>query len=82
MERVVQMVTIREAISRLKAEGYGISEYSLRLFVKTGQIPAREVGRKVLLFYPNVISFLQSRDGADNAPSATVMGGIRRVDRG
>ena len=45
-----QMLTIRQAVSRLKADGLPLTEHSLRMFIKQGVIPVRYVGRKALLF--------------------------------
>lgn len=75
------VVTVREAVQRAKADGLPVTEYTLRRWIKTGAIPVRSVGNKSLLFYPNLVRFLQCEDGADNAP-ATVGDayGIRRVD--
>ena len=74
------VMTIREAVQRAKTDGIPISEYTLRHWVRTGAIPTRKVGQKALLFYPNLVRYLQCEDGADNKP-ATVAGpaGIRRV---
>lgn len=68
------MVTIRQAVERLKADGLPLSEYALRLLVKRGAIPVRYAGQKALIYYPNVISYIQCTDGCDNAP------GTCRVD--
>ena len=75
------VVTIREAVLRSKADGMPVSEYTLRQWVKSGAIPVRKVGQKVLLYYPNLVSYLQCQDGKDNQP-ATVVGtpGIRRIE--
>ena len=73
------VVTIREAVQRAKADGLPVSEYTLRHWVRIGAVPTRKVGQKALLFYPNLVRFLQCEDGADNAPT-TVASGIRRVD--
>ena len=75
------VVTIREAVQRAKADGLPVSEYTLRHWVRIGAVPTRKVGQKALLFYPNLVRFLQCKDGADNAP-ATVAAAprIRRVD--
>ena len=75
------VVTIREAVQRAKADGLPISEYTLRQWVRTGAIPTRKAGQKALLFYPNLVRYLQCEDGSDNT-SATVAGApsIRRVD--
>ena len=75
------VVTIREAVQRAKADGMPVSEYTLRQWVRTGAIPARKAGQKVLLFYPNLVRYLQCEDGADNTPATpAAVPGIRRID--
>ncbi|MCI6228823.1 MAG: hypothetical protein MR636_08905 [Clostridiales bacterium] len=75
------VVTIREAVQRAKADGLPVSEYTLRHWVRIGAVPTRKVGQKALLFYPNLVRFLQCEDGADNAPATVAaVSGIRRVD--
>lgn len=68
------MLTIRQVVGRLKADGLPLSEYALRLLVKRGAIPVRYAGQKALIFYPNVLAYLKCTDGCDNAP------GICRAD--
>lgn len=75
------MVTIRQAVSRLKADGLPLTEYSLRMLIKQKEIPARFIGQKALLYYPNIISYLRCEDGGDNIPAATETHGIRRVEQ-
>ncbi len=77
---MTNVVTIREAIQRAKADGLPISEYTLRQWVRTGAVPTRKVGQKALLFYPNLVRYLQCADSCDNEPVAEAQGGIRRVD--
>lgn len=75
------VLTIREAVQRARGDGMKISEYALRQWVRIGAIPTRKVGQKVLLFYPNLIKYLQCEDGCDNAhPTVAVTNGIRRVN--
>lgn len=74
------VVTIREAVQRAKADGLPISEYTLRHWVRTGAIPARKVGQKALLFYPNLVRYLQCQDGSDNTPATVAVHCIRRVE--
>lgn len=77
------VLTIREAVQRARDDGMDISEYSLRHWVRTGAVPTRKVGQKALLFYPNLVRFLQCEDGCDNAPATVISGpGIRRIDAG
>ena len=73
------VVTIREAVQRAKADGIPVSEYTLRQWVRTGAIPTRKAGQKTLLFYPNLVRYLQCEDDADNTPVPAAPG-IRRVD--
>lgn len=74
------VVTVREAVQRAKSDGLPVTEYTLRRWIKTGAIPVRNVGSKALIFYPNLVRFLQCEDGADNTPAANeAVPGIRRV---
>ena len=76
------VLTIREAVQRAKSDSLPVSEYTLRQWVRTGAVPARKVGQKALLFYPNLVRYLQCEDGCDNAPATVaVTSGIRRVDQ-
>ena len=74
------VLTIREAVQRAKADGLPITEYTLRAWVRSGAIPTRKVGQKALLFYPNLVRYLQCADGSDNTPATVAATGIRRVD--
>lgn len=70
------VVTIREAVQRAKSDGLPVSEYCLRQWVRTGEIPTRKAGTKALLYYPNLVRYLQIGDEA--RPIATAPG-IRRI---
>lgn len=74
------VLTINEAVSRARSEGFMISSYSLRRWIKTGAVPVRKAGSRMLLYYPNLVRFLQCEDGGDNAPAKVIPSGIRRVD--
>lgn len=75
------VVTIREAVQRAKSDGLPVSEHALRRWIKTGAIPARKVGQKALIFYPNLVRYLQCEDGADNQPATVVAApSIRRIN--
>ena len=77
---MAEVVTIREAVARAKAEGLHISEHTLRGWVKTGAIPVRNAGKKILLFYPNLVRYLQCADGCDNSPATEASAGTRRIE--
>ena len=75
------VVTIREAVQRAREEGLPVTEYTLRRWVKSGAIPVRNIGSKVLLFYPNLVRYLQCDDGGDNITVDTEVYGIRRIEQ-
>lgn len=52
------ILTISETAQRLKQENLTVTEYTLRLWVKSGKLPFRKAGRKNLLYYPHVINYL------------------------
>lgn len=56
------VVTVREAVKRAKQDGFPISEYTLRQWIKTGAIPVRKAGAKILIFYPKRSSLLMLRE--------------------
>ena len=75
------VVTVREAVVRAKQDGFPVSEYTLRQWIRTGVIPVRKAGTKILIFYPNLVRYLQCEDGCDNKPATVLESpGIRRVD--
>lgn len=59
------VVTVREAVARAKADGLPISEYALRSWIKNREIPTRKVGNKTLLYYPNLMKYLQCDNSDD-----------------
>lgn len=56
--RYYDTATVAETHRRLLAEGHNISENALRGFIRQGILPAVKIGRKSLLYYPNVIKLL------------------------
>lgn len=79
---MMDVVTIREAVKRAKKEGLPVSEYSLRTWIKSGAIPVRRVGKKVLLYYPNLVSYLQCTNVAQCVSGDMLTTtGIRPVDQ-
>lgn len=54
------LAPIRGTVKRLKSDGLPVSEYTLRSWVRTKQIPAAWCGNKALLYYPNVVNFLKA----------------------
>lgn len=71
---MAEVMTIREAVARAKADGLPVSEYTLRGWIKTGAVPIRRAGSKQLIYYPNLVRYLQCEDGGDIQKAATVAG--------
>lgn len=75
------VVTVREAVKRAKQDGFPVSEYTLRQWIRTGAIPVRKAGTKILIFYPKLVRYLQCEDGGDNKPATVAaVSGIRPVN--
>lgn len=72
------IVTIREAVQRTKTDGIPVSEYTLRQWVKNGEVPVRRIGQKALLYYPNLVKYLQCEGDTDDV-SVAVDSNIRQV---
>lgn len=78
---MADVVTIKEAVQRAKADGLPVTEYTLRHWLKSGTIPTRKIGKKVLLYYPNLTKYVRCEDVVDSAPATVAAApGIRRVD--
>lgn len=52
--------TISQIHQRLLNEGYHISEYALRMWIKQQLLPSIPVGKKKLIRYSDVMAFLSS----------------------
>ena len=77
----IMMLTVRETVTRAKEEGLPVSENALRAWIRSGAVPVRRAGRKLLIYYPNLVRYLQCEDGCDNRPAtAAMLPGIRRID--
>lgn len=72
----------RAIIERLEAEGIGgLTEYSLYVLLKRGEIPSRKPGRRYLVSYKAVLDYLHCLDGGDITPPPVAAGTIRRLGR-
>lgn len=54
------ILTVRETVARLNVEGLPVSEYTLRRWLRTGQIIHRAAGKKILVYYPHVVDYLRA----------------------
>lgn len=71
--------SIREVHSHLVAEGYRVSEHSIRQWVKQDLIPAAYVGRKAYINYDAVLAVLTHGTPQPEAATPSVINGIRKV---
>lgn len=76
------VITIRQAVQRSKADGLPVSEYALRRWIKTGVVPVRMIGHKALIYYPNLVKYIQCEGNKPTPPVAveTALGTIRRIE--
>lgn len=72
-----EVLTIREAVARAKDEGLPVSEHTLRCWIKTGAIPVRHAGTKALIYYPNLVKYLQCDGGGDPVAGQAQINNIR-----
>ena len=73
---MADIVTVRQAVERSKQDGFPVSEYTLRRWIKTGVIPIRKAGNKALIFYPNLLRYIRCEDGKDNPPPVPADNGV------
>ena len=66
----VDVLTIRAAVVRAKEEGLPVSEYTLRGWIKVGRIPVAHAGSRALVYYPNIVKYLQTGDPIQPPPVA------------
>lgn len=69
------ILTVRETVERAKIDGLPVSEFSLRRWIKTGQLPVRMCGRKALVFYPALVSFVTCANGQGDNPKPPATSG-------
>ena len=70
-----QVGTIRQIHQRLRDEGFFVSEYTLRQWVKQGVLPAVFIGSKALISFANVLKILdQSSPEERPQPSSNISG--------
>lgn len=75
------VLNVQQTVERARTEGLPLSEYTLRRAIRSGAIPCRRVGKKYLVYWPNVTRWMTCADGADNTPlPSTESSGIRRLE--
>lgn len=53
-----KILTIRETVRRAQSEGIPITEYTLRRWIREGEIPVRYAGNRALIHYPTLMHYL------------------------
>lgn len=71
------LLSIHKTAERCKAEGIPLAEHAIRRFVKTGDLPAVQTGRRALVYFPNVIEFVKNGNNQQDEP--TEIGNIHRL---
>ena len=67
---MADVLTIRQAVGRAKEEGYPVSEYALRAWIHSNQIPTVQAGNRALLYYPNLLRFLRCEGSGQTVHTA------------
>lgn len=67
---MADVLTIRAAVTRAKEEGLPVSEYTLRCWIKTGRVPVVYAGTRALVYFPNIVTYLQTGDPIQPLPVA------------
>ena len=73
-QKTTKLDTIRNTYQRLRSDGYMISEAALRGWVRSGKIRHIPQGRKSLIFFQDVVEFLEHYPAPDypTAPSLII----------
>ena len=56
------VLTVREAVRRAREAGLYCTEYAVRRWILTGEVPSRRIGAKRLIWYPNLVKYLTFSD--------------------
>lgn len=67
---MADVLTIRAAVTRAKEEGLPVSEYTLRAWIKAGRVPVVYAGTRALVYFPNIVTYLQTGDPIQPPPVA------------
>ena len=76
-----QIVSLPQAVERLARDGMHLSYYTLKRLVDEGQIPCQKIGRKYVIYYENILTFLRGVPhvkGRQETDQQVL--GIRRID--
>lgn len=74
---MIDLLSIHNTADRCKKEEIPLSEKALRRFVKAGDLPAVQTGKKALVYFPNVIAFVKRGNNQHEQPDE--IGKIRPI---
>jgi len=74
--------SIHNTAGRCKSEGLGLSECAIRRLVKSGGLPSVWTGRRALVYWPNVLRFIERGNGpAPTVAAQQTACAIRQIGR-
>lgn len=79
-QKYTQVATIPKTAERCRAEGLGVSAHQLRAWCKSGKLQHIQEGRIALIYWPNLLRFLEGHGMEQVTPaSVTSLGTVRRI---
>ena len=63
-----QLASIHDTAQRAKAEGLGVSENALRVWVADGTLAFVPMGKKRMIYWPTLMQFLMQGQKVDKTP--------------
>lgn len=78
MAEFTQVATIPKTARRCKAEGIGLSENQLRTLCARGELKHTQMGKKSLIYWPNLLELLESGTRQEERP--VEYGEIRKIN--
>ena len=76
-----QVAAIPKTAERCKAEGIGLSAQQLRCLCKDGRLKHVMMGRKVLIYWPNLLEMLESGSPPEPPMQPLKGGQMRKIGR-
>ncbi len=79
-QKYTQVATIPKTAERCRAEGLGVSAHQLRAWCKSGKLKHIQEGRIALIYWPNLLQFLEGHGMEQVIPTPVVpLGTMRKV---
>ena len=70
-QRTPSVLTVRETVKRAREDGLYCTEYAVRRWILTGEVPSRNIGSKRLIWYPNLVRYLTFSESGARDPSSS-----------